>query len=458
MLSTSFPFANKRIPTFILLVLVSSITLIMSTAVTTASGTYEQKRLFAQRYWTSDWNDFEAPTTMLCQRKLAMSCYSPQDMRMAYNLDSLVNRSYDGKGQNIVIIASYGSPTAQADLQRFDADYGLPDPPSFQQIAPYGSVTFNPDDEEQVKWAEETSLDIQWAHAMAPGAGIIVLTSAVDETQGIQGMPEFLALEKYALEHHLGNIISQSWSTTENTLFTPDGSKVLNDFENFFRDAATQHITVLASAGDSGSENVDVNGNTYTFPTVGYPASSPWVTAVGGTTLHMDTNSNYQYETVWNSGPGSATGGGISQYFPEPDYQRSSLHQSTQQLLNGHRGVPDVAMNADPNTAVPVYIGFKASPGYELTGGTSESAPLWAGLIADANQFAGHPLGFLNPTLYHLGSDTQNAAKVFHDITMGNNTQGIVPGYHATPGWDAVTGWGSPNAEPLIQALSASTQ
>ena len=132
------------------------------------------------------------------------------------------------------------------------------------------------------------------------------------------------------------------------------------------------------------------------------------------------------------------------------------LPHADQQLLNGHRGIPDIAYNADPQTSIPVFIGFlpASKQGYYLFGGTSEGSPQWAGLIADANQYAGHPLGFLNPLLYQLGSSNDEASEVFHDITSGNNAQPPIPGYDATAGWDAVSGWGSPIAEPLIQHLA----
>jgi subtilase family serine protease len=181
---------------------------------------------------------------------------------------------------------------------------------------------------------------------MAPGADIVLLTSPVSETEGVQGMPEFLALEKYALDHKLGKIISQSWAATENTLFTPAGQQVFADFEAFYQRAVEENVTVLASTGDFGSSNPDVNFNFYPFPTVGYPASSPRVTAVGGTSLYADTSGRYLYETTW-----FASGGGVSQQFPEPSYQRS-LPTSVQQILGHHRGIPDVAYNADPSTTI----------------------------------------------------------------------------------------------------------
>src|SRR5579884_2701247 len=357
--ATPAPPTRQHILSWGFVALLCAVSLSFSASIVIAKTTAGIGALAVHGHWTR-WNQGQAPTDAACRAALQVPCYSPQEIRQAYNLAPLVNQGIAGKGQTIVIVDSFGSPTAQADLKKFDADYGLPDPPSFQQLAPIGSVPFDPTNNDQIGWAEETSLDIQWAHSMAPAASIVVLTSPVSETEGVQGMPQFLQLEQYALTHHLGHVISQSWATTENTLFTPQGQTVFRGFESFYQLAALNHISIFASAGDSGSANVDVNNKTYPFPTVGYPASSPWVTAVGGTSLYADTNGNYQKETVWNDGVGSATGGGISQYFKEPVYQKF-LPAQTQKLLNGYRGLPDIAMNADPNTPIPVYLGFLGS-------------------------------------------------------------------------------------------------
>ena len=398
----------------------------------------------------------QAPTRADCLAT-GYPCYTPQDLQTAYDVNPLLSKGFTGKGQTIVIIDSYGSPTALADLKHFDADYGLPDPPSFQQLSPLGSVPFDPTNSDQQGWAVETSLDVQWAHSMAPGASIVVLTSPVSETEGVQGLPQFLQLEQYAVDHHLGKIISQSWSATENTLFSPAGEQqVLEPFNSFYERAALEsHVSIFASTGDSGSSNPDVNGNIYHEPTVGFPASSPWVTAVGGTSLYTDAQGNYQSESVWNESAlgGGAGGGGISQYYSEPLYQKL-LPASDQKLLNGHRGIPDISMVGDPYTGVPLYLGFPGIPsGYYIYGGTSLSSPLWAGLTAVANQYAGHPLGFLNPKLYLLGSNSHVSKYFLHDITTGNNAYNGIPGYNATPGWDAASGLGSPIAAQLVQAL-----
>jgi len=208
----------------------------------------------------------QAPMDADCRTFINIPCYSPQEIQNAYGLASILNAGYTGVGETIIIIVSFGSPTIAQDLQIFDADYGLPDPPSFTVLAPLGTVPFDPTNSDQVGWAFETTLDVEWAHAIAPGANIVLLTSPVSETEGMQGMPEFLLLEQYALDHHLGKIISQSWGATENTLFTPAGQQVFEDFERFYQDAAQQNVTVLASAGDVGSDNPDINGTIYPFP------------------------------------------------------------------------------------------------------------------------------------------------------------------------------------------------
>jgi subtilase family serine protease len=403
----------------------------------------------------------QPPTDEFCRINFSSPCYSPQEMHTAYGLNGLIDAGIVGAGQTIVIIDSYGSPTIAADLATFDAGYGLPDPPSFKVLAPLGEVPWNPTlYPDQPGWAAETTLDVEWAHAMAPGASIVLLTSPVDETEGVQGLPQFLALEKYALDHHLGKIISQSWSATENTLFADtagrQGPQVIADFSAFYALAALEQVTVLAAAGDDGSSNTETDGVTfYPFPTVGFPASSPLVTAVGGTTLYADTSGHYQSETVWSNPGCCAGGGGISQLFQEPLYQQLSLPKDVRKQLGGMRGVPDVSYNADCNNVILVYLSYfgPADAGYYGICGTSEGSPQWAGIVADLNQYAGRPLGFLNPALYALGG-IGRFSSIGRDITVGNNALldvpgAVAPGYSATPGWDPASGWGSPNLVEL---------
>jgi subtilase family serine protease len=412
----------------------------------------------------------QPPTNAFCETNFGFECLGPPDVRTAYGLNSLLDSGFTGVGETIVLIDSYGSPTIAADLHKFDSDYGIPDPPSFKVLSPLGTVPFDPTQPDQIGWAFETTLDVEWAHAMAPGASIVLLTSPVDETEGVQGLPEFLKLEKFALEHHLGKIFSQSFAATENTLFYdaagPQGPVVIAAYNEFYRLAAAQGVTVLAAAGDGGSQNAATYSETlgaatsyYTFPTVNFPASSPWVTGVGGTALYLDANDDYLYETVWNDNSigAGAGGGGISQLFAEPFYQLFTLPPRMQRQLGGHRGVPDVSYNADDaNSAIFVYLSFlgPANAGYYLIGGTSEGSPQWAGIVADLNQRAGFPLGFLNPRLYAIGGLGQ-FSHYGRDITLGNNAYGGVPGYNAGPGWDLATGWGTPDLSQLPSWWSA---
>jgi subtilase family serine protease len=396
----------------------------------------------------------DPPTDAGCRAERHQPCYSPQEMRNIYGVTPLINQGLIGTGQTIVIIDSFGSPDPLKDLKQFDADYGLPDPPSFKVFSPLGTVPLDKKNDDQMGWAQETNLDIQWAHVMAPGASLVLLTSPVSETQGLQGIPEFLKLEQYAIDHNLGKVFSQSWGTTEETLFMPEGKKMLDKFNAFFQNASKhQKITFITASGDAGTLNPDVNNHSYPFPTVGFPANSPWVTTVGGTSLYADTNGTYQSEKAWNKGIGAATGGGYSQYFRAPGYQQKYLPKSFQTVSKGYRGLPDVAYNADSETSIPVYLSFMPDPGYYLFGGTSAGAPQWAGIIADANQRAGHPLGFLNESLYKIGHNASIYKQTFHDIVKGDNKQGSVPGYNASIGWDAVTGWGTPKADALLPYL-----
>jgi subtilase family serine protease len=399
----------------------------------------------------------QPPTDAFCRANFGVPCYSPQEIRTAYGMNGLINSGMVGAGETIIIIDSYGSPTIAADLAAFDAGFGLPDPPSFTVLSPLGTVPWNPTlYPDQPGWAAETTLDVEWAHSLAPGAAIVLMTSPVDETEGVQGMPEFLELEQYALDHHLGKIITQSWTATENTLFRdtagPGGPKVIADFLAFQRRAAAEHVTLLAAAGDDGSSGPETNGVTfYPFPVVGFPASSPLVTAVGGTILSTDTSGNYQSETVWNDPGCCAGGGGVSQLFAAPDYQRDFLPREVHRQLGGMRGVPDVSYNADCNNAILIYLSYFGpdSAGWYTICGTSEGSPQWAGIVADLNQYAGRPLGFLNPALYATGGFGQ-FYKFGRDITVGNNALvdvpgAVAPGYSAAPGWDPASGWGSPN-------------
>ncbi len=398
------------------------------------------------------------PTDTACQRIYAGSgirqCFTPRNVRTAYGVNRLVTAKHEGKGQTIVIVDSFGSPTIASDLRTFDRGYKLVNPPSLRVISPLGRVKFDPNSTAQTGWAAETTLDVEWSHAMAPLASIVVLTSPVNETEGTIGLGDFLKLEQYAFDHKLGQIISQSWAATENTLETSAGRKLVAEFERFYARADRHRFTILGSTGDTGTQNASnpSGSHTYPTPTVNFPSSSPLITAVGGTSLATTRSGHWTAEDVWNDGPGGgAGGGGISRLFAEPSYQRS-LPASVQSQLGGHRGLPDVSWNASPKTAILVYSSFlgAGASGYSPIGGTSEGAPQWAGLVADVNQARGNPIGFMNPALYHLASPD---GTYLHDIVKGTNAYGGVRGYTATRGWDPASGLGTPRSGQLATAL-----
>ena len=379
------------------------------------------------------------------------SCYTPHSLRVAYGIDSLFQQGFNGKGQTVVVIDSFGSPTLQQDVDVFDQQFGLP-PITVQVISPLNEPPYDPRND-RPGWAGETTLDVEMIHAIAPDAGIVVLTSPVAETEGTIGLPEFLQLEEYAVNHHLGNIISQSWGASEVTLKDSAGQQEIKQWDTFFHQTTTQEgITFFTGSGDNGATDyADQTGKTLSpTPTTSFPADDPWVTSVGGTSLRH--NGTSILESAWNSSTG-ASGGGFSTFFATPSYQQKLPFAVRTQLAN-RRGVPDVAADADPATGMAIYVNGLWDQG----GGTSAGAPLWAALMAIANQMAGHPLGFINPALYKLAMSSKYTQD-FRDITVGNNSvdDGLVNvvGYDAVQGWDPVTGWGSPIADKLLPDLIA---
>lgn len=375
------------------------------------------------------------------------TCLTPHALRMAYGVQKLTEQGLTGKGQTVVDVVSYGSPTLQQDMDVFDQQFGLP-PITINVLAPLGTVPFDENNREMGGWAAETTLDVQIIHAIAPDAGIVVLTSPVDETEGTIGLPQFLQLEQYAVQHQLGYIFSQSWTASEVTLADAAGQQEVRAFSAFYQQIVTQQgYTVVNASGDSGATDyMDLNATKLSpTRTVGFPVDVPWVTAVGGTTLARAGNT-YD-EVAW-----SGSGGGVSKFFAQPAFQQS-LPQSAQSLLGGQRGLPDVGVVADPQTGMAFYMHGR----WDQAGGTSASAPLMAGIFAIANQMAGHPLGFVNPGIYKLGASA-SAGQDFRDVTRGDNSvdQDVqVQGYQAGPGWDLVTGWGAPQADHFIPDLIA---
>jgi subtilase family serine protease len=384
------------------------------------------------------------PTMADCLNRFHRICLAPAQIYAAYGIDAVLRSGSKGQGRTIAIIDSFGSPTLRADLHAFDAAFGLPDP-RLTILAPLGDV--HP---RRSGWAAETTLDVEWAHAIAPAARIVLLESPVAETEGAQGLPEFLTLERYALQQHLADVISQSWGATEDTLGNAAGRRIVAQFHQFYADATARGVTLVAGSGDEGAAGIDTS-LTHVFPgrAVGYPASDPLVLAVGGTRLTVSAGGHIEGETAW-----AGSGGGISKLFAEPAYQRM-LPAPVQRLLAGKRGLPDVAYNAAGASPVLIYLSGK----WTVAAGTSAAAPQWAGLVALADSMAGRDLGLITPALYHIAQSPRYAVDL-RDITTGHSVGPIQGGRHlggvgfrATPGWDAVTGLGSPRAAALIPDL-----
>ena len=375
-------------------------------------------------------------------------CFTPHAMRVAYGVEPLIQKGITGKGQTVVDIVSFGSPTLQTDVNAFSKQFGLPQV-NIQVIAPLNEKEYDPKGDKP-GWVGETTLDVEMIHAMAPDAGIVVLVSPIDETEGTVGLPEFRQLTQYAIDHHLGTIVSNSWGASEVTLQDAAGQQEIQKWDALFQQATTQQgFTFLAASGDNGATDfVDQAGKTLSkTATTSFANDDPWVTSVGGTTLtRVGTTTN---ERVWDTAGNGAGGGGYSQFFKEPSYQQT-LPSSVQSQLNSRRGVPDVVAAADPSTQLAYYV----SDNWQVIGGTSASTPLWAGIVADADQMAGHPLGFINPGLYKVAMSS-NYNRDFHDITVGDNSYNGVQGAPATQGWDASSGLGSPNAVNLLPDLIA---
>jgi subtilase family serine protease len=409
------------------------------------------------------------PTTADCEKSYKVACYQPAQIQQAYHLPQLYADGTEGQGTTIVIVDSFGSPTITKDLKVFDSTFGLPAPPSFRIIRPVGTVpAYNPGNSDMVGWAGETTLDVEYAHTIAPQANILLVETPVSETEGTHGFPQIVKAETYVLEHHLGDVISQSFSATEQT-FTSKAS--VQALRGAYELADRDRVTVLAASGDSGAADVGNNESTYyLFPVTSWPDSDPLVTGVGGTQLHFNAKGQPTAPTVWNdtyskaanefadgnAGPDPlAGGGGKSIFFSRPSYQNGVAS-----IVGDHRGVPDIAMSASCNGSVDTYGSFGGAPaGWTPTCGTSEATPLFAGIVALADQYAGHSLGLINPALYEL-----SAAKApgIVPVTSGNNTvsfsQGgkerTVHGFAARAGYSLADGVGTVDAEYFVPELA----
>ena len=410
------------------------------------------------------------PTTAYCEANYKIACYEPNQVQQAYNLPALFVHGVNGHKSTIVIVDSFGSPTIGHDLNVFDRTFHFPAPPSLSIIQPAGKVpAYDPNNSDMVGWAGETTLDVEYAHTIAPGANILLVETPVSETEGVTGFPQIVTAENYVINHGLGDVISQSFSATEQTF--PTRSALLS-LRGAYTNAYAHHVTVLTASGDSGAADVGLDLSTYyTHPVTSWPDSDPLVTGVGGTQLHLNAAGQHTAaDNVWNDTYDTATqeyifgtdgpnplagGGGKSIIFGRPWYQNG-----VSSIVGNSRGVPDISMSAACNGAVDTYQSFGGqTPGWYPVCGTSEATPLFAGIVALADQVAGHRLGLINPYLYAMSSAR---ASGIVDITQGNNTVSFtqnnhlytVNGFSAGPGYDLASGVGTVDAASFVPQLA----
>ena len=346
---------------------------------------------------------------------------TPAKMRHAYGIDQIMFGAVhgDGTGQTIAIVDAYDYPTAASDLHNFDVAFGLPDAPSLTRVNEDGGTTLPGTDPAGLgnDWEVEEALDVEWAHSMAPGANILLVEVASPTDSDL-------------IQHGVNYARSAPGVVAVTMSFGRGEDASVTGLDQYFT-TPTGHngVTFLASTGDTGSPG-------------GYPAKSPNVVAVGGTTLSVDASGNYISESGW-----SGSGGGLSTFESQPAYQNGVVTQSSTQ-----RATPDVAFDADPASGAAIYdsYDFGTSTPWMTVGGTSLSSPCWAGIVSIVDQ--GRALGGVGsmdgigktlPRLYAI------SAGDFHDITTGSN------GLSAGVGYDLVTGRGSPIANLLVPQLSA---
>jgi kumamolisin len=359
------------------------------------------------------------PTEVLGEPHVS-SAFTPLDLAKIYTFPA----GLDGAGQTIGII-ELGGGYRLAELKAYFAQLGIAAPrvTSVSVDHSRNRPTDNPSGPDG-----EVMLDIEVAGAMAPGARIVVYFAPNTDRGFLDAITTAIHDQRYK-----PSVISISWGAPESGWT----DQAMRSFDQAFQDAAALGVTICCASGDNGSSDGVGDGRAH----VDFPASSPYALACGGTRLEA-AGATITSEAVWNNGAdGGATGGGVSDIFALPDWQRSAgVPPSTNTGRHVGRGVPDVAGDADPATGYRIQVDGQQA----IFGGTSAVAPLWAALIARLNQQLGKPVGHLNPLLY------QPLAGACHDITSGSNGA-----YRARAGWDACTGWGSPDGTKLLNALGS---
>jgi subtilase family serine protease len=378
----------------------------------------------------------------------------PAQLHSAYHLDPLYRRRIDGRGVTIVVAVPFGSPTIRNDLEVFDRRFGLRDPKL--RIVQFGTIPpYDPQDLTRVEWAAGTTLQVEYAHAIAPGADIVIAETAVAETRGVTGFPELTQAMDTLIHAGVGDVFAQIEGTAENTFpgFDQGDNSSLLSLRQAYRSALAHHVTMLAAAGSTGVVNRGLDGTRFTFPTVRWPASDPLVTAVGASQQYLDDAGRVLRPTTAWKDPFGASGGGVSAVFPRPAYQ-----SRVRGTVGGHRGAPDISMNGSVDGSVWVYASFGGTggTGWDLYNGTAEAMSTFSGIVALADQAAGHRLGFINPALYRLAERARHGDRStgLVDITEGSNTFAGVTGYAAGRGYDLVTGLGTIDGAAFVPALA----
>ncbi len=336
---------------------------------------------------------------------LGVPPFTPAEIRKAYDFNPLYARGIDGAGTRIAIVDAFGSSSLSTDLATFDSLTGLP-PATVNLYFPDGAPK-----QKNTGWALETSLDVEWAHSIAPAATIDLVVAFDANLNSIFDGIAFVASSLPA-----DNVLSMSFGLSESQ-YPTTGSFTISAFHQLFVTMTSHGTTPFASSGDTGASSCC---------NVQYPSSDPLVVAVGGTSLTLNSDASYRSETTWS---GSTAGSSI--VFAKPSWQQG--------LGDSMRDAVDVSYDADPNTGVLVV--FRNS--LFQVGGTSAGAPQWAALVALAGQANVAKFGSANSLLYKAAS--------FQDITTGSN--GF---FSATIGWDYPTGLGSPNANSTVKALTSS--
>ena len=380
-------------------------------------------------------------------------CYTPQMIQAAYDFPNGRNAP-TGAGETIVVVVAYGSPFLELDVQQFDAQFNLPaasivDFPQQNVIVP-GTE----DDQTVFSWMLETTADVEQAHAMAPGARIVVATAANGSTTNLAEMTREVA------QTYPDAVVVESFGGDESgALSDPDAMNVM---DHAFAQLALHGGSVAVASGDLGATNNTVFSPDGPSLMPSYPASSPLVLAVGGTEGNpypgglLNHNNQYGGEQVWNEvlddGSAGASGGGASTVYSLPLWQRGVAPSRG-------RAVPDVAWNAAANGGAIISFGGQ----FGSLGGTSAAAPQWAGVLALANELRAKShrsqVGLVTPVLYLLARNKSTYRQDFHDITVGNNALASavgsgLPGYDAGVGYDYATGLGTPDVARLLKDLT----